>query len=156
MTASSFKLKIIFENPLEISPNFEQDRLVLKFLNLTLITSPQIGQMLNSNYKILQSKIKRQIPDNDFTQAIQTSATSSNAIGLAILIVSACINLLITGRALNSMVMLIRSLQIVLHLPMFYVLFPGNVMMVFDAIRPLVAFDLLNLVSGPDEIGEYD
>jgi hypothetical protein len=56
------------------------------------------------------------------------------------------------------MLMLIRSLQIILHLPMFFILFPGNVLMVFKAIRPIVAFDILDIdfKSGPGGIEEID
>lgn len=41
---------------------------------------------------------------------------------------------------------------------MFFILFPGNVLMVFKAIRPIVAFDILDIdfKSGPGGIEEID
>jgi len=61
------------------------------------------------------------------------------------LVLAALLNIFTTGRALGGMLMMIRALQIILHLPMFRVLFPGNVLMVFTAIRPIIAFDVLDL-----------
>ena len=42
------------------------------------------------------------------------------------------------------MIGMIRALQIILHLPMFRILLPGNVTMIFQIIVPVAMFDIVD------------
>ena len=63
---------------------------------------------------------------------------------MIILVLSFLMNLLISGRAMHYMIMMIRSLQMILHLPMLQVIFPGNISMMFTIMVPIVMFDIFN------------
>ena len=59
--ADQLRIKLLFENPLYISPNIEQDLLVIKFLNLELFYSADDGKALHPNWRIISSPIKKQM-----------------------------------------------------------------------------------------------
>ena len=42
------------------------------------------------------------------------------------------------------MIGLIRALQIILHLPVFKMILPGNVTMIFQLVVPVAMFDILD------------
>ena len=50
----------------------------------------------------------------------------------------------------------IRNLQIIIHLPMFNTILPGNVCAVFKILIPIVTFDLLDSESTTEKILEFD
>lgn len=58
------------------------------------------------------------------------------------LFVAMGMNLIMAG-SIMYMNAMIRSLQIILHLPLFQVIVPGNVTMLFSAIIPIAMFDIL-------------
>jgi hypothetical protein len=54
-------------------------------------------------------------------------------------------NLLMSGsEAMDYFISMINALQIVLHLPMLWIIMPGNVIIFFKIILPIVMFDVLN------------
>jgi hypothetical protein len=53
-------------------------------------------------------------------------------------------------------VMMIRSLQIILHLPILKVLVPSNVSMVFGFIIPVVMFDILDPSWTTEKVLKFD
>jgi len=61
----------------------------------------------------------------------------------AMLIVSFLMNLIMSG-AMMYMLTMIRSLQMILHLPMMRVIIPGNVNMFFSILIPIVMFDIID------------
>ena len=66
-----------------------------------------------------------------------------------LLIGSFVLNFVFQG-AMSYILSVIRSLQMVLHLPMFSVIMPGNVTMFFQILLPFVMFDIFdpsNLLS---------
>jgi len=54
------------------------------------------------------------------------------------------------------MIALIRSLQIVIHLPLIRILIPSNVNMVFSIIIPIVMFDLFDSEYTSELLLEFD
>jgi len=55
------------------------------------------------------------------------------------------------------MIAMIRSLQMILHLPMLQILVPGNVTMFFSAIIPIAMFDVLESEElSPRRIMNFD
>ena len=59
------------------------------------------------------------------------------------LIVAFGMNLVMSG-AMQYMIAMIRSLQMILHIPILNVLIPGNVSMLFSIMVPIVMFDILD------------
>jgi hypothetical protein len=65
-----------------------------------------------------------------------------------IMIFSIIINFVLTnGQAIDFYVLMINSLQMVVYLPLLQIVNPGNVLLFFQIIRPLVAFDVMELVE---------
>ena len=54
------------------------------------------------------------------------------------------------------MITLIRSLQIILHLPLIRILIPSNINMVFSVIIPIVMFDILDSEYTSELLLEFD
>jgi len=50
---------------------------------------------------------------------------------------------LVMSSGMEYMIGMIRSLQMILHLPMMKIIVPGNVSMLFSAIIPIAMFDVL-------------
>lgn len=48
------------------------------------------------------------------------------------------------GQAMKFMFIMVRSLQLILHLPILRVIFPANVMMIIKVMIPTVCFDVLD------------
>lgn len=48
------------------------------------------------------------------------------------------------GLAMKFMFIMVRSLQLILHLPLLRVIFPANVMLIIKIMIPTVAFDLID------------
>ena len=59
------------------------------------------------------------------------------------LIATFAMNLVMSG-AMVYMMAMVRSLQMILHLPLFKVILPGNVSMLFEIMIPIVMFDILD------------
>ena len=59
------------------------------------------------------------------------------------LIVTFAMNLIMSG-AMVYMIAMVRSLQMILHLPLLKVILPGNVSMLFEIMIPIVMFDILD------------
>ena len=66
-----------------------------------------------------------------------------NKLLLAVLILSILLNIIGQG-CIEYMLLMFRSLQIVLHLPILQVVFPTNALTFFKTIFSLVQFDILN------------
>ena len=99
---------------------------------------------LEDEYEVIASPISRQLPDNPQTRALQSNSEIADAVLTWVFIGSVFINLVLSN--LGSMeytLTMINSLQMVVHLPIFSVVVPGNVMMFLQIILPIVMFDVL-------------
>jgi len=64
-----------------------------------------------------------------------------------IFIIAFCLNIFFVG-GFKYMIGMIRSLQLILHLPIMTVIFPSNVMMFFNIVIPIVMFDIFENEQG--------
>ena len=64
-------------------------------------------------------------------------------------------NLLLSG-AMVYMVGLIRSLQMILHLPMMLIIILGNVSMIFEILVPFVMFDIMDSEYSSELVMSFD
>ena len=60
-----------------------------------------------------------------------------------IFIVSIAMNVIFQG-GMRYYMLLIRILQLILHLPIFHIMVPGNVSMLFQILIPIVTFDIIS------------
>lgn len=81
--------------------------------------------------------------DSDINRGIGNSAENAEVSLRILLIVTFIMSIFLQGSALYFTLM-IRALQIALHLPLLKVLVPSNVSMVFGYIIPVVGFDVLD------------
>jgi len=102
-----------------------------------------VKQFINEDYRILASNIKKQNPDNSLVNNMKASAEASQDMMKGILIGTFAMNVVMTG-AMTYMTGMIRSLQLILHLPIFSVVIPGNVAMMFSLMVPVVMYDILD------------
>ena len=63
-----------------------------------------------------------------------------------------------SGLAMRFMFILVRALQMILHLPLMLVLFPANVMTFIEIMIPTVGFDILEAILNWEDqpILEFD
>lgn len=59
------------------------------------------------------------------------------------LIVTLLLAMVPTGLSFRYYMWYLRSLQLVVHLPMFYIVVPPNVCRYLEVVKPIVVFDLL-------------
>ena len=71
------------------------------------------------------------------------------------LLVDFALNFMLSG-AMAFMITLIRSLQMILHLAMYKILLPGNVLMVFSIIIRVVMYDILESEYTSELILSFD
>mmetsp|Transcript_41185 Transcript_41185/g.62649 ORF Transcript_41185/g.62649 Transcript_41185/m.62649 type:complete len:111 (+) Transcript_41185:3922-4254(+) len=72
------------------------------------------------------------------------SATETLESSMRWLFLSSFVLNLFIGGALSYMLLFIRSLQLIIHLPIFHVLMPANVILFYKSIMPFAKFDLLD------------
>lgn len=81
--------------------------------------------------------------DSAFTQTFVDSAVQLGSTLQGILIGTFVMNTMFPGAA-SLMVSWINSLQILIHLPMLYIIIPANVSQFFGVVIPIVTFDILD------------
>ena len=92
------------------------------------------------------------MPNNLFTQGYSASSGGLNDMMKGMTFFSIILYLMtINGQSMNYMVLLVRSLQIIMHLPMLQIILPANVMTLFSVMIPTVSFDILESLVNWDE-----
>ena len=90
---------------------------------------------------ILSSKIPKQL--SPALRQMEDSASQVNQGFKWMFLIAFCLNLIFSG-AMKYMLIFIRSLQMILHLPMLRTIFPAHVILVISTIFPLAGFDVLD------------
>ena len=57
---------------------------------------------------------------------------------------------------MSRILRVVRNLQIIIHLPLFNIIIPGNVSKVFKILIPIVTFDLLDSEFTTEKTLEFD
>ena len=92
------------------------------------------------------------MPNNLFNQGYSASSGGLNDMMKGMTFFSIILYLMtINGQSMNYMVLLVRSLQIIMHLPMLQIILPANVMTLFSVMIPTVSFDILESLVNWDE-----
>ena len=128
---SKMVFKLVFLEPLEISPLKVQDSLVLHIKDKqAFFISETLNKDLDDQFCTLETKVTRQMEDTAFTQNFQSSSESGSDGLKGMMLISFLINLVLAG-AMSYLVGWINALQLIIHLPMMMILIPANVSMFF-------------------------
>lgn len=81
--------------------------------------------------------------DTDANRNFASSSETSTFGIKVVLILSVLLNLILSG-GLIYMIRWINTMQLIIHLPMLFVLFPPNVCKFLELLLPIVKFEVLN------------
>ena len=137
-------LKVNFTDPIYISQGSSLDTLVIT-LDSSYFISEKTSEPLDEQFCVLETPIPKQLVDGQVIQSFITGTeTLDKFLKWAFWFVLA-FNILMSGsEAMHYFIELINSLQMVIHLPMLWIVLPGNVVQLFRIILPIVMFDVLN------------
>lgn len=148
-------LKLNFSNPIALSPDEVQDQLVFYFNDTELFFSTKLRKTLHESSRLLLKNIKKQMPDSDTTRNMVSTSESANDFLTYMLVGSILLNFAFPS-AMVYMMMMIRTLQIMLHLPLINVILPGQVTEMFAIMISLVMFDLIESSDTTEKVFEFD
>ena len=84
------------------------------------------------------------MPKSKAAQLLQGGSEDLQTLMNWLLIISIVLYLISNGKlAIRFMFIMVRSLQLIMHLPMLQVIFPGNAMTLIVIVIPVVGFDIL-------------
>ena len=101
------------------------------------------------NVRTLSCNLKKQIPNTAATKAIKSSVEVTDSSMKTVLIILFIQNVVLKG-SMQLILDLVRSLQMILHLPMMMNIIPGNLSMLNSKMIEIAMFDVL-----PQETTEY-
>ena len=97
------------------------------------------------------------MPDTAETENFKSASENAEATLNGIFIGALVLNLLMAGAgSLEYLVNMINSLQMIMHLPMLYILIPSNVSYFFMLILPFVMFDIFDSEWTTEMILEFE
>ena len=110
-----------FEAPSFVSPDKVQDKLII---NLTraesalYFQSKETAKYLHEDYWLVNKGIGKQMENSDFSKQYESNTDNLNSMMLVLLIVSIVLYVITSGgRAMKFMFIMVRALQIIMHLP---------------------------------------
>ena len=135
-------IDIDFNDPIAISPKAKQDKLVWHYFeNQTILVSKTHGEPLHRNSSVLKVQVPKMMLNNTLARfTIGLSETVDSTIK-TFMLVSVIVNSFFPF-LLEFLFDVIRSLQLVVHLPIFNVIVPGNVARIFSILIPICMYDL--------------
>ena len=146
-----------FESPAHIStPSEVQDFLVfhVKEEGLNFFYSMQ-NKRLDPEKHTVKRKIRRQMENTALNRGLEDSAEGGELSLKFLLIFTFLMNLVLQG-SMIYFTMMIRSMQLILHMPILKVLVPSNVSMIFGYIIPVVMFDIFDTSWTTEVVLEFD
>ena len=102
-------IRVDFFQPQQISPMEDQDKLEVRFLNISYFVSDQLKIPLHPSCHKLYKKVTKQIPDNNVNRAIEENAEISKHFLNILLLIAFCLNFVFIGAG-DYMLAMIRSL----------------------------------------------
>ena len=99
--------------------------------------------------------LKKQMVDSQATRSFQSSSENLGLLMKILLALSFLINLIFSGGAIYMLYM-VRTLQIMLHIPIFKIVLPANLMINISSTIEIAMFDILPAEITTDYILRYD
>mmetsp|Transcript_25612 Transcript_25612/g.39409 ORF Transcript_25612/g.39409 Transcript_25612/m.39409 type:complete len:360 (-) Transcript_25612:1793-2872(-) len=142
-SGQNLKLRVVFNDPYEISPLPTQDTLSIHFLEVApFFISKQTLLPLDPSSRVLHAKISKQTPNTEFIKAFKQVAEQAEGVLKGSMASTFALNLVMAG-SLSLLLGMINSLQLIVYLPILSFVFPANAMMLFKVLIPIVTFDIL-------------
>ena len=124
--------------------------------NASLFYAPSIQQSLDSDSWTMTSLIRKQMPQTAATKQFNDSSEDLKDLMQTFLIISIVLYILSNGgRAMRFMFIMVRSLQMILHLPIMAIIFPSNAMTIIAILIPIVGFDILETYLDWELVNEW-
>jgi hypothetical protein len=144
-TESEMKIKLNFSNTYSISLHSIQDILVFHIKKESpLFFCNGVDKQLHLSSWTLERKIPKQMVDTKLLRKTISTAKSTINLAMVVLIVLFGLSAYMGDGAQKYMDWYLKSLQIILHLPMLKTIIPGNVSVFFQMLVPVVTFDYLD------------
>ena len=86
------------------------------------------------------------MPNSKLNRSVETATETTGVSLIWVLVIAVILNYFLPG-GVKYMMFLIRTLQIILHLPMMSIIVPGNVSMLIHNLFPVVMFDILEVTE---------
>ena len=83
-----------------------------------------------------------QLPNDQSTQALEEAAETTEASGQFIMSTNLVVNTLLSA-SVQSLCQLMNGLQLIVHLPLFKIVFPPNVIMLISPLVNVANFDII-------------
>ena len=127
MKADYMLIKLNFSNELAISPDLDQDLVVFHIKEQReLFISETLLQDLSDNFTTLMQKVPKQMTDSTVTDILIGTAKTVE-IFIKGSFIGSFLFYVVLSQVFALLLGMINSLQIVIHLPILYVVMPGNV-----------------------------
>lgn len=139
----SIEFFLDFEEPHYVSGEMSgPDRMLVWF---TLDPVKQGLMFINRTLAFTPSRVnlKKQMYPGLATAVVTKSSESANG-GFQVLFWVGLVMQFLGSDALNIMGLMVRTYQFILHLPMFQMNMPGNVIMLYENVLPIVCWDMLD------------
>jgi hypothetical protein len=120
------QVQLDFDNPVAISLNIVWDTIVVHVKEEhKAFYSPQVTNYLHEDSLTMRSKIRKQLRLE--YKGYMKAASSSSDVSMGVLIFSLVFSSLPSGERFKYFMYYLRSLQLIIHIPMFHIVIPANV-----------------------------
>ena len=150
-------IKVNFSFPILISPHHVQDSLIVHFKDPNMLYSSYVSNILHNSSQTLLKSIPKQVVDNSLSRgALKASNTATTGVKI-LFIVGFLLNLIFLSSSKYLSIM-VKALQMILHLPILFFLVPGNIILVFRIIIAIAMFDIFenDYGIGPALLLDFD
>ena len=116
------------------------------------VLKPDLFKSVDFDQGISRSQLKKfigvgkQMPNNDASKALEEGADKSQKGMSGMTIINLIMNIFIQG-ALKEIIGTILSLQIVIHMFLYSLPFPGNIQTFVKKLKPIASFNILKAIS---------
>ena len=137
LTDDILTIQLKFISPIDISTQMEHDKLVVHIFANSSLYLGLTGE------HVLRKKIVPQLYDNQNTANMIKTAEGMSLGSRNLLILQFLLRAIFEGCE-YFMVAFVKSLQLIVHLPILTVIFPSNVAKFFSILVPIATFDVLS------------
>ena len=116
--------------------------------------SPEAGNYLHHEYWTLTSRVRKQLDDS---WRYWMDLAEKGVFWMKMLLLMCLAFMMIPGAfGFRYYMWYLRSLQLVVHMPMLYIVCPSNVLRYLEIVKPIVVYDLLPSHEISDGIWNFD
>jgi len=149
-------IQLKFNDPSAISPLVVQDKLVFHIKEPAFFFfSPEVKKNLDPKFYTLKKSIRKQMIESHLSDLYMSNLDQGETSLESILLTSILLGLF-TSLALSSLAFYLRSLQMIIHLPLLHIILPPNVSVLFNKLIGMVTFDLFSSQWTTEYVLDFD